>query len=86
MAGEGGLYDALAARGLSRRAFLRFAVATTAAVGAIERLRHGQVEVRTGLLFAAAGIDVTKPVITSCGSGVSAAIRANERRGPGISM
>ena len=33
MAGEGGLYDALVARGLSRRAFLRFAVATTAGVG-----------------------------------------------------
>jgi uncharacterized membrane protein YfcA len=32
------------------------AVATTAAVGAVERFRHGQVEVRTGLLFAAAGM------------------------------
>lgn len=32
------------------------AVATTASVGALERFRLGQVEVRTGLLFAAAGM------------------------------
>jgi uncharacterized membrane protein YfcA len=32
------------------------AVGVTAAVGAVERLRRGEVEVRTGLLFAAAGI------------------------------
>lgn len=31
-------------------------VATTAAVGAAERWRHGQVELPTGLLFAAAGM------------------------------
>jgi hypothetical protein len=36
-------------------------VAATALVGAIERWRHGQVEVRTGLLFAAAGM-LTAPV------------------------
>jgi hypothetical protein len=37
------------------------AVAITAAVGAAERWRHGQVEIRTGLLFAGAGM-LTAPV------------------------
>jgi uncharacterized membrane protein YfcA len=36
-------------------------VAATAAVGAIERWRYGQVELRTGLLFAAAGM-LTAPL------------------------
>jgi uncharacterized protein len=36
-------------------------VAVTAAVGAIERWRYGQVELRTGLLFAAAGM-LTAPL------------------------
>ena len=36
-------------------------VAATAAVGAVERWRYGQVEIPTGLLFAAAGM-LTAPV------------------------
>lgn len=43
------------------------AVATTALVGAVERLRHGQVEVRTGLLFAAAGM-LTAPLGSRLGA------------------
>lgn len=43
------------------------AVATTALVGAVERFRHGQVEVRTGLLFAAAGM-LTAPLGSRLGA------------------